>query len=71
MNMIDINKLKRNQVPFYSWECITLYCGIRDINLVIRNEKRMDEFLKMLIYTLNTVDGNRDSGLKIQEKLKE
>lgn len=57
-------------MPFYSWECITLYWGIRDVNLVIRNEKRMDEFIKLLIYTLNTVDGNRDSGVKIKKTLR-
>ena len=59
----------KGQVPFYSWECITLQYGIRGINLVIKNEKRMDEFLMLLIHTLNTVDGNRDSSLKIQEAL--
>ena len=65
MNTMSLQKLKKGEVPFYSWECITLYFGIRDINLVIRNEKRMDEFLKLLIFSLKTVDGNKNSAVKI------
>ena len=69
--MMDRKKIQKGQLPFYSWECITLQFGIRDINLVIKNEKCMDDFIKLLIFSLNTVDGNKDSGLKIKDALRE
>jgi len=37
-----INSLNREdlkKVPFYSWNCITLKMGRRDVDLVIKNEK--------------------------------
>ena len=68
--MMDLKKVRLGKVPFHSWECITLQIGIRDINLVIKNEKRMDQFIKLLIHSLNTVDGNKDSAVKIKEALK-
>ena len=61
--------MKNGEVPFFAWECITLQVGIRDINLVIRNEKRMDQFLKLLIHYLNTVDGNKNSAASFKEAL--
>ena len=41
----------------------------RDVDLVIKNEKHMDRFLKFLIFNMNTVDGNKDSAKGIYEKL--
>ena len=70
MNMMDIEKIKKGHVPFYSWECITLQVGIRDINLVIRNERRMDQFIKLLLHNLDTVDGNRGSASKVKQALR-
>ena len=36
----------------------------REVNLVIKNEKSMDILLKYLIWTLNTIDGKRNSAAK-------
>jgi len=36
-----------------------------NIHLVIRNEKNMSDFIKLLIYSLKTIDGVRDSGSKL------
>ena len=41
----------------------------RDVDIVIRNEKCMANFLKLLIYQLKTVDGNRNSAVPIQRAL--
>jgi len=48
-------------IPFYSWNCITLKLKRRDVDLVIRDEKQMEIFLKFLIYSLRTVDGVKNS----------
>lgn len=68
-------------IPFNSWDCITLQIrGQADVYLVIKNEKIMTMFLKLLIYHLKTLDGTRDTATKVinlifesrlQEKLTE
>jgi hypothetical protein len=47
----------------------------RDVDLVIRNDDDMEKVLKFLIYNLKTVDGAKNSALKLiqrvtQERLK-
>ena len=56
-------------VPFYSWNCITLMLKHRDVDLVINNQKHMDRLLKFLVFTMNTVDGNKNSAQGIYESL--
>lgn len=56
-------------IPFYSWECITLLLEEHEIHLVIAHEKMMDLFIKFLIHTINTVDGQKNSAIKIKETL--
>jgi len=60
-----MGKKELENVPFNSWNCITLQLPNRDIDLVIRDEKDMEKILKFLIYNLKTVDGNKDSALKL------
>lgn len=55
------------KVPFYSWECLTLQLGNRDVDLVIRDEKQMNRLLKYLIHNMKTLDGNKNSALKVLE----
>jgi hypothetical protein len=52
-------------VPFYSWECLTLKLGSRDVDLVIRNEQAMNRLLKFLIHRLRTMDGYAGSANKM------
>lgn len=48
--------------PFYAWDCITLQIrGKPDIYLVIKNEKIMKMFIKLLIYKMRTIDGKRNT----------
>lgn len=60
---------KKEDVPFYSWECITIQTIERDIYLIIKNEKIMEMFIKYLVYHLETVDGNRGSSHKFENSL--
>ena len=64
-----VDHKKGDKIPFHSWECLTLMLKNRDVDLVIKNEKHMDRFLKFLVYHMNTVDGNKGSAKRIYEKL--
>ena len=66
MNSMSLLKYKNSKVPFYAWDCLTLKLKKRDINLVIRDQKNMERHLKFLIYSLNTIDGKKNSSLMIQ-----
>lgn len=60
MNMKQIFKDNNEKyIPFYAWECITLQGKFNNINLVIKSQKDMKNFLRFLIFQLNTIDGNR------------
>jgi hypothetical protein len=61
MNSITPQDYRTQSIPFYSWECITLQLRHRVVDLVIRNQDDMDDFLMILIDALKTVDGNRGS----------
>lgn len=66
INSLQVNKLK--DLPFYSWECISLITKSREINLVIKNEKDMQNFLEFLIISLRTLNGERDSAMRYFQK---
>ena len=51
--------------PFYSWECLTLELGNRDLDLVIRSEKHMKFILKFLIHSIRTMDGRWGTADKV------
>ena len=62
------NSMTREELkmaPFHSWQCISLILGGRNIDLVIKDDKKMDMFLKFLIHNLFTINGKRDSARKI------
>ena len=58
-----------NNLPFYSWNCITINTKSRDIDLVIRNEEHMMKLIRFLILVTTTVDGRKNTGTKILETL--
>ena len=56
--------------PFYAWDCISISIKNKwDIYLIIKNEKVMSDFLKLLIYKTETINGFRGSSIKLKEKL--
>ena len=68
-HIISMTKKELVNVPFNSWNCITLCMSNRDIDLVIRNDEDMEKILKFLIYNLKTLDGSKDSALKLIQKM--
>lgn len=60
---------KNLKFPFYTWECVTLHLTDRDIFLVIRDEQNMNNFLKLLVTKLDTIDGQRNSAAGVRAAL--
>ena len=56
-------------IPFFSWECITIQTKARDIYLVIRNERLMADFIKFLIHSIKTLDGIRGTSFPVLKAL--
>lgn len=61
MMNLDTFRHKHDQVPFKSWECISLQLGNRDIDLVVPNQNDMDDLIAVVVKNMNTVDGNQGS----------
>jgi hypothetical protein len=51
INSIPIDQLKKGNLPFYCWECITLQMGHRDVDLVIKDEKDMMKFIALITFS--------------------
>ena len=46
-------KIKKGEdLPFYSWQCLTLQTADREIDLVISNEKEYDDILVVLVHAM-------------------
>ena len=63
INSMDKDEQKR--LPFFSWNCITIKTRLRDIDLVIKDDLQMKMFIKFLVYSINTLDGNKNSALNL------
>ena len=55
------NCRNNNIIPFHAWDCITLQLLGNDIDLVIKKPKNMMKLVRFLIYSMNTLDGKKDS----------
>ena len=64
MDEADLSK----DVPFYAWNCITLSIQNKwDIYLIIKSERAMNTFIKLLIYKTSTLDGRRGTAIRFKE----
>ena len=61
---------KKDKMPFYSWNCLTLQLKHRDVDLVIRNESHMKMLIRFLIFRLKTIDGQKGSAIPILEEIR-
>ena len=53
-------KVLEEDAPFYAWNCLTLsIANLNDIYIIIKNEQAMEDFIKMLIFKMDTLDGRR------------
>lgn len=57
INSIDMKNLA--DLPFYCWECLTIYTEDGEVNLVVKDQNDMKRILEFLIVSLETMDGYR------------
>ena len=57
------------KAPFFAWQCITIELKNRVIDLVIQDECCMWNFLKFLVWELDTLDGKRNTAKLVKEKI--
>ena len=61
----SVSDKKFTKIPFFSWNCLTLFLKHREVDLIIRDEDDMKNVINFLIYKLKTVDGTKNSGKNI------
>ena len=69
LNSLCVSHYRTEKVPFYAWQCVTLQLGHRDVDLVIKNQKDMDDLLKVVVHAMDTVDGNKNSAKTIKKAI--
>ena len=69
-HIINSDLEEMENLPFYSWNCLTLQMSHRDVDLVIRNDSDMEKVIKFLIYSLKTLDGSKDTANKLIDQLR-
>ena len=68
------NSLMREDLedlPFYSWQCLTLVLQRREVNLVIPDKDQLEMLLKFLIHKMRTLNGSKGTANKILRLLNE
>ena len=58
-------------MPFYAWQCLSLRLSHRDVDIVIKNQKDQNNFVKYLIYNMNTSNGYADSAIPLLERMEQ
>ena len=57
--------LKPDSMPFFAWQAISIKLKDKEIDISIKNERTQNNFVKYLLYKLNTLEGIANSGVKI------
>lgn len=66
-----LSPVEVNNLPFKSWNFITLQLHHRDVDLVIPDDTQMKVLIKFLVYRLKTVDGVRGSAQSLLNLMNE
>jgi hypothetical protein len=70
VNSIDMKTIKDSDMPFFSWQCLTLNMKHRDVDVVIQNEQEMEDFITLIIWSMKSVNNSRDSAKSIYKQLR-
>ena len=62
-NSMNLEEL--DDIPFHSWQCLTLILPHRDVDIVIKDPYQMKMFLKFLIYSMKTINGTKNSAVPV------
>ena len=57
--------LKPDSMPFFAWQAISIKLKDKEIDISIKNERTQNNFVKYLLYKLNTLEGIANSAVKI------
>lgn len=68
INSIHSKEQLRN-LPFYSWNCLTLQLNHREVDLVIPDDAHMQVLLRFIVYRIKSIDGNRGTAIAVLEAL--
>lgn len=60
-----LEKTCSHRMPFYGWQCISLQTKDRDVDLVIRDQHKMNNFLSILIHKMETLDCSKGTALPL------
>ena len=71
LNLKPVQEYRYDQenIPLYAWNCITLDMVYEDINIVIPKERDMRNFVRVLIYLMDTMNGESKSSLPLQNAI--
>ena len=56
-------------MPCYAWQCLSLTLAHRDVDIAFKSQKEQNNFVKFLLYKMNTIDGIRDSATGVIKAL--
>lgn len=48
-------------MPLFAWQCLSISLKHRDIDISFKSQREQNNFVKFMLYKLNTVDGRRDN----------
>lgn len=65
----NVKKMVDGLTAFYSWQCLTIQLKHREVDLVIPNQRDMDDVLEVIIDAMNTVNGQKNSADLIRSKM--
>lgn len=65
VNSIDMKTIKDSDMPFFSWQCLTLNMKHRDVDVVIQDDKDMEDFITLITWSIKSVNNSRDSAKSI------
>ena len=69
MNVQNFGKIQGGKAAFYAWQCITIQLRNREVDLVIPDDRDMDDLIEVLVDAMNTVDGNKDSAKIVHQAI--
>lgn len=71
MNLINCRNMNDKQmqinIPFYSWQCVTIQTKDRDVDLVIQNDEEMKRLLNFISYEMNKLNQNKVNSAFLDE----
>ena len=56
-------------IPFFAWQCISIQCKDRDVDLIIKKDSKMMMLINYINYKIGSIDGTRGTALRMANLL--